>query len=306
MKALVTGGAGFIGSHLAEALVSQGWEVTVLDDLSNGLPANIPAGAEFVRGNANDDRALEKLQGTFDLVFHLAAVASVQDSIERPVAVHGDNLTATLRLLEWARARGIRRFIFSSSASVYGDAGSAAIGEDAPKCPLSPYAVQKLASEYYCGIYQRLYGLETVCLRYFNVFGARQRPDSPYSGVITLFLGAAAAGRPMVIFGDGGQCRDFVPVSDVVSANILAATVPTEKVAGQAFNIGSGSTVSVSELCDLIRSHYPGAPAPEHRPARAGEIRRSQADIARARAALGFRPRGDFGKALGELIASGK
>ena len=294
LKALVTGGAGFIGSHLAERLSKEGWQVIVLDDLSNGFEHNVPSGAELVRASAGDPAVLEKVVPGCSAIFHLAAVSSVIDSIERPLAVHDINLTTTLALLETAAKHGVKRFVFSSSDAIYGDSGETAIFEDAPKNSLSHYAVQKLASEYYCGVYHRLRGLVTVCLRYFNVYGARQRADSPYTGVITKFLTAARAGNPLTIYGDGSQSRDFVHVQDVVAANFAAASHDGPKVAGRSFNIGSGCSVSVAALASMIQEMFPSLPHPVHQAARAGEIMHSLADISRARRETGFNPEGSL------------
>lgn len=292
MKALITGGAGFIGSHLAENLLAEGWQVVVLDDLSNGFERNIPSGVEFVHGDASDSALLSRLLPGCDAVFHLAAVSSVLDSIERPLDVHAVNLTTTLALLEAASKSSVKRFVFSSSAAIYGDTHGKPAREDMIPSPLSHYAVQKLASEYYCGVYHRLHGLETVCLRYFNVYGPRQRADSPYTGVITKFLTAARAGKPITLFGDGTQSRDFVYVGDVVAANIAAATRSSDLVAGKIFNIGTGKSVQVRELAAIVRELLPQAGEPRHEPPRAGEILNSRADITRAREALGLDPRG--------------
>jgi UDP-glucose 4-epimerase len=294
MKALVTGGAGFIGSHLAERLLKEGWRVVVIDDLSNGFERNVPSGAELVRATAGDSAVLDKVLPGCSAIFHLAAVSSVMDSIERPLAVHDINLTTTLVLLEAAAKHGVKRFVFSSSASIYGDAGERAISEEAPKNPLSHYAVQKLASEYYCGVYHRLHGLETICLRYFNVYGARQRADSPYTGVITKFLTAARAGNPLTIYGDGSQSRDFVHVQDVVAANLAAASHDGPKVAGRSFNIGSGRSVSVAALASMIQKRFPSLSQPVYQEARSGEIMHSLADISQARRELGFNPEGSL------------
>jgi len=298
MKALVTGGAGFIGSHVAERLLAEGWQVVVLDDLSNGFERNVPSGAELVRGLALDDALLGQHLPGCAVIFHLAAVSSVIDSLERPREVHDINLTTTLALLEAAAKHGVKRFVFSSSAAVYGDAGEEAISEDTPKNPLSHYAVQKLASEYYCGVYHNLHGLETVCLRYFNVFGDRQRGDSPYTGVITKFLTSAREGRPLTIYGDGSQSRDFVHVRDVAGANFAAATKDAGAVAGCAFNIGTGYPVSVNRLAAMVAAKFPGLGNPVHLAPRSGEIRHSRADITRAREALDFHPKGSLGDFL--------
>ena len=294
MKALVTGGAGFIGSHVAERLLAEGWKVIVLDDLSNGFERNVPRGAELVRGSAHNDALLAKHLPGCEAVFHLAAVSSVIDSLERPREVHDINLTTALSLLEAAVRHKVPRFVFSSSAAVYGDAGPGAIGEDAPKNPLSHYAVQKLASEHYCGVYHRLHGIEAVCLRYFNVYGPRQRADSPYTGVITKFLASAREGTPLTIYGDGSQSRDFVHVHDVAAANFAAATKDAGAMAGLAFNIGTGCSVSVSQLAAMVAEKFPGLGKPVHIAPRSGEILHSQADITRAREALGFDPLGDL------------
>ena len=304
MKALVTGGAGFIGSHVADALISKGWQVVILDNLATGSTANLPAGVEFVEGNAGDANLLERIMPGCGAVFHLAAVSSVQDSLDRPLAVHDTNLTATLNLLEAAVRHRVPRFVFSSSAAVYGDTGGRPAREDMTPSPLSHYAVQKLACEHYCGVYRRLHGLETVCLRYFNVYGPRQRADSPYSGVIAKFMDAAKAGRPMIIYGDGKQTRDFCHVSNVVAANLAAATVECDAIAGGIFNIGSGVSVSVNELTDNLRAIAGSQVAPEHREGRSGEVRFSLADISRASAHLGYRPVVPFSEGLVDLLRS--
>jgi UDP-glucose 4-epimerase len=300
-KALITGGAGFIGSHVAERLLGEGWQLVVLDDLSNGFEHNIPTGADFICGSAADLKLVDEVVPGCDAVFHLAAASSVADSLARPLQVHETNLTTTLILLEAAVRHRVQRFVFSSSAAVYGDAGKEAIAEDVPKNPLSHYAVQKLAAEHYCGVYHRLHGLETVCLRYFNVFGKRQRGDSPYSGVITKFLTAVQENRPMVLFGDGSQSRDFVHVKDVAAANFAAVAKDARQVAGQVFNIGSGASLSIGELAALIRQRFPTAGEPRQEPTRAGEILHSQADIGCARRALDFAPCGR----LEDFLATG-
>jgi UDP-glucose 4-epimerase len=301
MKYLVTGGAGFIGSHVVAALRARGAEAVVLDNLSTGLEANVPGGIAVTNGHAGDGEILDELLPGCAGIFHLAAVSSVQASLDQPVAVHEDNLTATLALLEAARRHGVKRFVFSSSAAVYGDTNGEQAHEAVKPNPLSHYAVQKLASEYYCQVYARVYGLETVCLRYFNIFGPRQRADSPYSGAIARFLDAAREGRPFTIFGDGSQTRDFCPVANVAAANFAAATLPSDGLAGSTFNIGSGSSVSISEVVDTIREIFPEMPEPQYGPARVGEVPHSRADIARAREKLGYEPSVSFKEALREL-----
>jgi nucleoside-diphosphate-sugar epimerase len=303
MKYLVTGGAGFIGSHLVDALVARGDDVTVLDNFSTGLETNVADGVHLVHGQAGDTKLLDELLPGCAGIFHLAAVSSVQASLDRPCEVHEDNLTATLALLEGARRHGVKRFVFSSSAAVYGDTRGKPAHEDMKPNPLSHYAVQKLAGEHYCEVYARVYGLETLSLRYFNIFGPRQRADSPYSGVIARFLDAARAGRPPTIFGDGSQTRDFCPVANVVAANIAAMTQPAAAVSAGVFNIGSGNSVSIREVVEALAGVFPVMPNPEHLPARSGEIPHSCADITRARAKLGYQPLAAFQAALRGLAA---
>lgn len=302
MEYLVTGGAGFIGSHLVEALVAQASEVTVLDNLSTGIEGNVPSGARLVVGHAGDATLLDQLLPGCTGIFHLAAVSSVQASLDRPIEVHEDNLTATLTLLEAARRHNVPRFVFSSSAAVYGDTHGKAAKEDMKPNPLSHYAVQKLAGEYYCRVYAKVYGLETVCLRYFNIFGPRQRADSPYSGAIAKFLDAARAESAPTIFGDGSQTRDFCPVANVVAANLAAMTKPAAAVSGGIFNIGTGNSVSIREVVDVIREICPRTPAPQFLPARSGEVPHSRADISLARQKLGYEPSADFKNAIQHLL----
>jgi UDP-glucose 4-epimerase len=301
MKYLVTGGAGFIGSHLVDALVARGDDVVVLDNFSTGLEKNLPKNIRVVRGHAGDKTLLDQNLPGCAAVFHFAAVSSVQASLDRPVDVHDDNLTATLALLEGARRHGVRRFVFSSSAAVYGDTGGESAHEGMVPRPLSNYAVQKLAGEHYCAVYSKTFGLETVCLRYFNIFGPRPRADSPYSGVIARFLDAARSGRPPVIFGTGSQTRDFCPVSNVVAANMAAAHRPPARLAGAVFNIGLGSSTSILRVLESIADILPAMPKPEFHPARSGEVAHSRADISLARACLGYEPEADFTSALRQL-----
>lgn len=304
MKYLVTGGAGFIGSHLVEALLAQGAEVTVLDNLSTGIKGNVPDKARLVVGHAGDAALLDQLLPGCAGIFHLAAVSSVQASLDRPVEVHEDNLTATLALLEAARRHNAPRFVFSSSAAVYGDTHGKAAKEDMKSNPLSHYAVQKLAGEYYCQVYAQVCRLETVCLRYFNIFGPRQRADSPYSGAIAKFLDAARAERAPSIFGDGSQTRDFCPVGNVVAANIAAMTNPAADISGAIFNIGTGNSVSIREIVDVIRTMFPRTPEPQFLPARSGEVPHSRADISLALEKLGYQPFGDFKESLKAVAES--
>lgn len=304
MIALVTGGTGFIGSHLVERLLGEGWNVCVLDDLSSGAEANLPSGAEFVRDSAGNVSLLDRLLPGCDAVFHLAAVSSVADSLARPLEVHDANLTTTIALLKAAANHGVKRFVFSSSASIYGDTGGEAAREEMKPSPLSHYAVQKLACEHYCAVYRRLRGLGTVCLRYFNVCGPRQRADSPYSSVIAKFVASAQAGESMTVFGDGVQSRDFVSVYDVVEANIAAAGLADAATTDAVFNVGSGQSITFGELDEAIRGHFPVSPPVHHALARESEIKHSRADIRRAETVLGYKPRVEFARGLDELLGA--
>lgn len=272
MKYIVTGGAGFIGSHLVAALHERGLEAVVLDNFSTGLESNLPTGVSVAKGDVGDNAILDEILPGCAGIFHLAAVSSVQASINDPLGVHNANLTATLALLEAARKHSVKRFVFSSSAAVYGDTHGQRAQETMRPNPLSHYAVQKLADEHYCQVYARLYGLETVSLRYFNVFGPRQRADSPYSGVIARFFDAAREARAPTIFGDGSQTRDFCPVADVVAANLAAAAKPADHLAGGVLNIGSGRASSIRDLSVVISALFPNMPMPQHGPSRFGEV----------------------------------
>jgi UDP-glucose 4-epimerase len=290
MKALVTGGAGFIGSHLVDLLLSKDCEVVVIDSLATGRRSQVPEKAVFLQGDVSDTELLAKALPGCDVVFHLAAVSSVQDSLDRPIEVHNTNLTATLALLEAAVCHKVPRFVFSSSAAVYGDTGGEPAREDMMPKPMSHYAVQKLASENYCQVYNRLHGLETVCLRYFNVYGPRQRADSPYSGVIAKFIEAARAGQPITIFGDGEQTRDFCHVKDVVLANFLSATQDAANIAGKVFNVGTGRSTSVNDLARLVGDAFTFDRTPTaHVESRCGEIRYSQAVVDKIRRQMGWK-----------------
>jgi len=302
MKALVTGGAGFIGSHLVELLLSRGCEVLVIDSLATGRRSQVPEEAIFLQGDVCDTNLLAKALPGCEVVFHLAAVSSVQDSLDRPIEVHNTNLTATLGLLEAAVRHKVPRFVFSSSAAIYGDTGGEPAREDMIPKPMSHYAVQKLASEHYCRVYHRLHGLETVCLRYFNVYGPRQRADSPYSGVIAKFIEAARAGQHITIFGDGEQTRDFCHVKDVALANFLAATQDASKVACSVFNLGTGISTSINELARLVGSIFgTGAVPIVHKPARDAEIRHSRASKEAACGNLHWRPTSTLSETLSSI-----
>jgi nucleoside-diphosphate-sugar epimerase len=300
----VTGGAGFIGSHLAEALVKRGHRVRILDDFSGGRRENLRGfrdDVELVRGDCADLAAARRAVRGIEVVYHEAAVPSVARSVEDPVLSHRANATATLTMLAAARAAGVRRFIYAGSSSVYGDTPRLPKREDMEPRPRSPYAVGKLAGEHYVGIFHQLYGLETLTLRYFNVFGPRQNPSSPYSGVISLFATALLQGRRPVLFGDGGQSRDFTYVADVVQANLKA--LRARGLTGQRVNVATGRRVTLRRLVELLGREI-GVPArAEKGPPRRGDIRHSLADISAARRLLGYRPRFDFETGLERTVA---
>lgn len=302
MRVLVTGGAGFIGSHVVDGLLSEGYSVAVLDDLSTGALENLPSCVDFISGSVGDAAKLEQACKGVQFIFHLAAVSSVQDSLARPLDVHHCNLTSTLLLLECAKRQAVKRFVFASSAAVYGDTGGKPAREDMTPMPLSHYAVQKLACEHYCATYHRVYGLETVCLRYFNIFGPRQRSDSPYSGVVAKLIAAAQGGQPIVVYGDGCQTRDFCAVTNAVDANLAAARRLDVEVAGKVFNVGTGTSTSIMELANLIRAEISTQVPVQHLPGRPGEIIFSQADLGQSEKRLGYLPRRCFRAALKELV----
>jgi nucleoside-diphosphate-sugar epimerase len=294
----VTGGAGFIGGHLVDALVSVGAIVTVLDDLSNSTTDHLcelidlePDRVRFVHGSLLDDAALEEaIEPETSFVFHLAAIGSVPLSIEQPERTWDVNATGTLRVLERAREVGVERLIFSASSSAYGDAEGLPKREDMTVSPTSPYGASKAAAEALVASWAHSYGLSTVNLRYFNVFGPRQPADSAYAGVVAAFAKAILAGEQPIIYGDGSQTRDFTFVANAVLANLLAASAQ-RKFLGEIINVGTGRRISVSEIA-AIMADAAGTPElkPEFRPERHGDILHSQADIARARELLGFEP----------------
>ncbi len=293
---VVTGGAGFIGSHLVEALTASGKHVRILDDFSTGQPSNfarLSPAPEVVVGSVTDAKIVaEALRGA-TTVFHLAAMASVARSLEEPQLCHEICATGTVNVLDAARKCGVRRVVYAASSSAYGPASDpAGQGEDTPLNPLSPYAAAKLAGELYLEAFAASYGLETVRLRFFNVFGPRQRADSPYSGVIALFAAALASGRVPTILGDGLQTRDFTDVSNAVRAMVLAAETPG--IAGRVYNVGTGRSITLLELVAALNRMLGTNIAPVHGPARAGDVRHSLARIDRIRKDLGYEPIATF------------
>jgi UDP-glucose 4-epimerase len=290
--ALVTGGAGFIGSHLVEGLLAAGRAVRVLDDLSTGCEANLAAvrgRIEFVRGDLLDEKTLQRAVEGVDVVFHQAAIPSVPRSIADPLRTNAVNVDGTLLLLEAARRAGTRRVVFAASSSAYGDSETLPKVESMPPQPLSPYALQKYAGEVYCRLFTELYGLETVALRYFNVFGPRQNPDSPYAAVVPLFIRSCRRGEPATIHGDGEQSRDFTYVGDAVSANLLAAQA--RGAVGRVLNVAGGRRITLNELLRTLQEITGSRVPPVHGPPRAGDVKHSEADIGLARDLLAFEPR---------------
>lgn len=292
MRILVTGGAGFIGSHLVESLVRSGHRVRVLDNFFSGRRTNLAAvrdEVEVIRGDCADASTARRAVRGVEVIFHEAAVPSVARSVADPALSHRANVDATLTMLLAARDAGVRRFIYAGSSSVYGDSPRLPKTEAMPTRPLSPYAVGKLTGEHYVGLFATLFGMETLTLRYFNVFGPRQTADSPYSGVIGRFATALLRGRRPVIYGDGRQSRDFTYVENVVEANRLALEAP--RVRGEAINVASGRRVSLRHLLRAMAAIAGRPPVAIHRPARPGDVRHSLADIRLARRRLGYRPR---------------
>ncbi len=302
---LVTGGAGFIGSHLVHALAARGDRVRVLDDLSTGKLTNLdgaPGDVGVVRGSVADAATVERAVRGIELVFHEAAIASVPKSVEDPLATHAACVTGTLNVLDAARRAGVRRVVYAASSAAYGDTPVSAKRETDLPAPISPYGAAKLAAEYYCQAWSATYGIETVCLRYFNIFGPRQDPSNPYSGVISLFITALLNGRQPTIFGDGLQSRDFCYIGNVVQANLLAAEKPG--VSGGVFNIGSGRATTLLELLETLGRLIGVKPQPQFADPRAGDIRESLADITQARKGLGYEPSVGLEEGLAQTVDS--
>ncbi len=303
MRYLVTGGAGFIGSAIVQELVKRGETVRVLDNLSTGHDKNLAdvAGAiEFIKGDIGDAETVRAAMEGVDYVLHQAALPSVPRSIADPLAAHRANADGTLYVLWAAHQAKVRRVIYAASSSAYGDTRTLPKHEGMPPNPLSPYAVSKLVGEYYCRVFTQVYGLETVSLRYFNVFGPRQDPSSPYSGVLSRFIIALLQDEQPTVYGDGEQSRDFTYVSDVVEANLLAVTAP--HAAGKVLNIGRGNRYSLNYALEVLGRITGKAPRPICQAVRPGDVRHSQADISLARQYLGYEPTVSFEEGLRRTV----
>jgi nucleoside-diphosphate-sugar epimerase len=289
---LVTGGAGFIGSHIARRLVADGDRVRIVDNLSTGLKPrleDLAASVEFLEGDLADSRVSDEAVQGVDFVLHQAAIPSVQRSVADPVGTNRANISATLNLLESCRKASVRRLVFAASSSAYGDTEALPKVEEMPPDPLSPYALQKLVGERYCRLYYRLYGLETVSLRYFNVFGPSQDPHSEYSAVIPKFISAMLANKKVTIYGDGEQSRDFTYVDNVVDANLSALRAP--QAAGQLCNIGCGERITLNSLVALLEKILGVKAEVSYAAQRPGDVRHSLADITLAKRVLGYEPK---------------
>ncbi len=297
---LVTGGAGFIGSHIVEALLRRGERVVVMDDFSTGRRENLdaarrarPAGtpeSEVIEGDVRDMATVRRAVRNVTHVLHQAALPSVQRSVEDPVSAHEVNAGGTLHLLVAARDAGVKRFVYASSSSIYGDSPVLPKIETMTPAPLSPYAVSKLSGEYYCRVFHTLYGVETVSLRYFNVFGPRQDPNSQYAAVIPNFIAAAVLGKPPTVHGDGLQSRDFTYIDNAVAANLDACDAPSS-AAGRAFNIACGTKATLKDVLHLLEGVVGASIRPVQGPPRKGDVKHSLADISQAREHLGYEPR---------------
>jgi len=303
---LITGGAGFIGSHIAETLLKQGHTVRIFDNLATGRASNLdvlqehPEQVEIVHGNLRDAGAVKNAVAGVEVVFHQGALASVPRSISDPTTSLETNINGTQHVLLAARDAGVRRVVYASSSSVYGNTPTLPKHEGMPTVPMSPYAVQKLTGELLCGVFTRIYGLETVALRYFNVFGPRQDPTSEYAAVIPRFLTALLEQKRPIVFGDGEQTRDFTYIENVVQANLLAAT--STKAVGEAMNIGCGTLISLNAVLQMAGELLNRELDIDYRDSRPGDVRDSLADIGKARALLGYRPSRLLESSLDEFV----
>ena len=301
---LITGGAGFIGSHIAESILENGGNVRIFDNLSTGYISNLETiknNIEFIQGDIRDVDALNKSCKGIDIIFHEAAEVSVQKTFENPIETSIINDIGTLNVFETARNCGVKRVVFASSCAVYGNDPELPKKEVMKPNPKSFYAAQKIMGEYYASLYHDLYQLETVCLRYFNVYGPRQDPSSSYSGVISIFLNKAINHSAPTIFGDGCQSRDFVNVADVVRANLLAAT--QEEISGNVYNIGTEKMTTINELWAIIARLTQKQLTPSYASPRPGEVRASLSDVSKARSELGYSPLVSFEKGLEQTLA---
>ncbi|MGE8122165.1 NAD-dependent epimerase/dehydratase family protein [Pseudomonas fulva] len=301
---LITGGAGFIGSHLSDALLARGYAVRIVDDLSTGKRDNLQLDhplLEFVEGDVADAKLVQRAAAGCQAVVHLAAVASVQASVDDPVRTHQSNFIGTLNVCEAMRIHGVRRVLFASSAAVYGNNGEGqSIAEDTPKAPLTPYAVDKLASEQYLEFYRRQHGLEPVIFRFFNIFGPRQDPSSPYSGVISIFSERAVQGQPITVFGDGEQTRDFLYVGDLVQ--VMVQALEQAQVEEGAVNIGLNQATSLNQMLAALQQVVGSLPAVSYTTPRSGDIRHSRADNRRLLARFDFQRATSMVEGLARLL----
>lgn len=296
----MTGGAGFIGSHLASALLTRGHTVRVLDSLTTGVVENVPDEAEFIEGDLTDPTTAAAAVRDCEFVLHQAAIPSVPRSISDPRPSHDANINGTFNVLLAARDAGVRRVVYAASSSAYGDTLVLPKVEDMPTNPRSPYALQKQVGETYCQLFTRIYGLETVAIRYFNVFGPRQRPSSPYSGVLSLFIKAALAGEAPTIHGDGEQTRDFTYIDNVVDGVLRAIDAPG--AVGEVINVANGGRVSLNRAWATLAAIVGPLPAPIYGPLRVGDVSDSQADVSKAERVLGYRPQVSFEDGLRRTV----
>lgn len=302
---LVTGGAGFIGSHIVERLLKDGHKVRVLDNFSTGRRENLDFAPrsdrlEVIEGDLTDSQAVLRAANGVEVIFHQAAQRSVPRSVDDPLGANENNVNGTLNVLVAAQKARVRRVVYASSSSAYGDRPDLPKREDQTPAPISPYAVSKLCAEYYCSVWSRLYGVETVSLRYFNVFGPRQDPASQYAAVIPKFITAALERKPLEVHGDGLQSRDFTYIENVVEANLLAAKA--EGASGETFNVGCGSQTSLMEIVKLIEAELRYPLAVNHTPSRAGDVRHTLADISKAKRMLGYVPPVEFPEGLKRTV----
>ena len=305
-SSLVTGGAGFIGSSIVRALLARGDRVRVIDNFFSGKRENLAEVAgdiELIEGDLRDEAAVARACEGVDLIFHQAAIPSVPRSLADPISSNDANITATLKLLWTAKKAGVRRLVYAASSSAYGDTPTLPKVETMRPAPLSPYAVSKLASEHYCQVFAGAYGLETVCLRYFNVFGARQDPQSEYAAVIPRFITAGLRGLGVTIFGDGTQSRDFCYIDNNIEANMAASTAPAADVSGRVFNVACGAATTLNDVVKIIGDIVGHAIPVTYAPGRVGDVKHSLADITAARSQLGYRGAITFEEGLKRTVA---